>query len=97
MADTAKEEALAQLKEEKDRAAMGKAYDEAARHSMGTYEEKKPKPAPKPALKPPVAASAASSPNKKAKGGCVKMAKGGSVSSRADGVAQRGKTKGRMV
>lgn len=96
MADTAKEEALAQLKEEKDRAAMGKAYDEAASRSMGTFKEKPPKPAPK----PPVAASAASaasSPNKKAKGGCVKMAKGGSVSSRADGVAQRGKTKGKMV
>jgi hypothetical protein len=30
-------------------------------------------------------------------GGCVKMAKGGSASSRADGCAQRGKTKGRMV
>jgi hypothetical protein len=89
MADTAKEEALAQLKEEKDRAAMGKAYDEAARRSMGTFKDKTPK--------PPVAASAASSPNKKAKGGCVKMAKGGSVSSRADGVAQRGKTKGKMV
>ena len=27
----------------------------------------------------------------------VKKAKGGSVSSRADGIAQRGKTKGRMV
>ena len=35
---------------------------------------------------------------KKAKGGAVKMASGGSVSasSRADGIAQRGKTKGRM-
>ena len=32
----------------------------------------------------------------KAKGGAVKMAKGGSVSARADGCAQRGKTKGRM-
>jgi hypothetical protein len=31
------------------------------------------------------------------KGGSVKMAKGGSASSRADGCAQRGKTKGRMV
>jgi hypothetical protein len=38
---------------------------------------------------------------KKAKGGTVKMAKGGSVRSsasrRGDGIAQRGKTKGRMV
>jgi hypothetical protein len=34
---------------------------------------------------------------KKAKGGTVKMAKGGSASSRADGIAQRGKTKGRLV
>lgn len=91
MADTAKEEALAQLKEEKDRAAMGKAYDEAASRSMGTFKDKDKTP------KPPVAASAASSPNKKAKGGCVKMAKGGSVSSRADGIAQRGKTKGKIV
>jgi ABC-type enterochelin transport system substrate-binding protein len=33
----------------------------------------------------------------KAKGGAVKMAKGGSVSARADGCAQRGKTKGRIV
>jgi hypothetical protein len=32
----------------------------------------------------------------KAKGGAVKMAKGGSASARADGIAQRGKTKGRM-
>ena len=34
------------------------------------------------------------------KGGCVKKAKGGSVGSaskRADGCAQRGKTKGRMI
>jgi hypothetical protein len=31
------------------------------------------------------------------KGGCVKMAKGGSASSRGDGCAQRGKTKGRVV
>jgi len=44
MADTAKEEALAQLKEEQDRAAMGKAYDEAASRSMGTFKEKPSKP-----------------------------------------------------
>ncbi len=31
------------------------------------------------------------------KGGCVKMAKGGSVSSRADGCAQRGKTRGKII
>ena len=30
-------------------------------------------------------------------GGCTKMAKGGSASSRADGCATKGKTKGRMV
>lgn len=30
-------------------------------------------------------------------GGMIKMAKGGTASSRADGCAQRGKTKGRMV
>lgn len=34
---------------------------------------------------------------KMATGGCVKMAKGGSASKRADGCAQRGKTKGTMV
>ena len=34
---------------------------------------------------------------KKKAGGCVKMAKGGSASARADGCAVRGKTKGRMV
>ena len=33
----------------------------------------------------------------KAKGGTVKMAKGGSASSRADGIAQRGKTRGKFV
>ncbi len=49
------------------------------------------------ATPPPAPASAASSPNKKAKGGCVKMAKGGSASSRADGCATKGKTKGKMV
>ena len=31
------------------------------------------------------------------KGGAVKMAKGGSASSRADGCAQRGKTRGKMI
>jgi hypothetical protein len=31
------------------------------------------------------------------KGGMLKMAKGGSASSRADGCAQRGKTRGKMV
>ena len=34
---------------------------------------------------------------KKAKGGMAKMASGGSASSRADGVATKGKTKGRFV
>jgi hypothetical protein len=37
----------------------------------------------------------------KKKGGCIKMAKGGTVKSsaskRADGIAQRGKTRGKMV
>jgi hypothetical protein len=33
----------------------------------------------------------------KTKGKMVKMAKGGSVSKRADGCAMKGKTKGRMV
>ena len=31
------------------------------------------------------------------KGGAIKMAKGGTASSRADGIAQRGKTRGTMV
>jgi hypothetical protein len=31
------------------------------------------------------------------KGGCVKMASGGTVSARADGVCVKGKTRGRMV
>ena len=31
------------------------------------------------------------------KGGTTKMAKGGSASSRGDGIAQRGKTRGKMV
>jgi hypothetical protein len=35
--------------------------------------------------------------SEKKKGGVIKMAKGGSVSSRADGCATKGKTKGRMV
>lgn len=45
-----KEEALAELAEKKQRAAMGKAYDEAASRSMGTFKEKSPT--------PPVSASA---------------------------------------
>ena len=45
------------------------------------------------AMPPPAPASAASSPMSKAKGGCVKMAKGGVT--RGDGCAQRGKTRGR--
>jgi hypothetical protein len=36
-------------------------------------------------------------PAKKAKGGSVKMAKGGSVSKRGDGIAKKGRTKGRFV
>lgn len=35
-------------------------------------------------------------PYEKKKGGAVKMAKGGSASSRADGCCQRGKTRGKM-
>ena len=85
--DSAKEEALAALKEEKDRAAMEKGYNEAASRSMGTFKEKAPKSS--------TPASAASSPMSKAKGGCVKMAKGGVT--RGDGCAQRGKTRGRNV
>jgi hypothetical protein len=34
---------------------------------------------------------------KKNDGAVKKMANGGSVSKRADGIAQRGKTKGRMI
>jgi len=52
-----------------------------------------------PPLKAPIA-DARTLLNKRAylkKGGTVKMAKGGSASSRADGIAQRGKTRGRMV
>ena len=36
-------------------------------------------------------------PEAKRKGGAVKMAKGGSASSRADGCATKGKTKGKMI
>jgi len=89
MSDTAKERALAELKEEKDREAMGKAYDEAASRSMGTFKEKAPK--------PPASASAASSPAKsKANGGKISSyAKGGVT--RADGCVRKGHTKGKMV
>ena len=83
MAKSAQERALAELKDEQDRKKMGEAYDKA------TFRPPKP----------PAPASAASSPDKvmtKAKGGCTKMAKGGFVRA-ADGCAQRGKTKGRMV
>ena len=59
------EAAMAEVQREKDREAMGRAYDEAPRRSMAL------------GLK---------------KGGSV-----GSASKRADGCAQRGKTKGRMV
>lgn len=36
-------------------------------------------------------------PYEKKKGGAIKMAKGGTASSRADGCACRGKTRGKMV
>lgn len=45
-----KEEALAELAEKKQRAAMGKAYDEAASRSMGTFTEKSPKPPARPPM-----------------------------------------------
>ena len=53
---------------------------------------KKPKPAPKPAPKPPIYPGSVpvDEPVKR-------MAKGGSASSRADGIAQRGKTRGTIV
>lgn len=64
----------------------------------------KPAPAPKPdprdaniftadkKIQPP---SPDEGPTKgKKRGGCVKMAKGGSASARADGIAKRGKTRG---
>lgn len=51
--DTAKEEALAEVAEKKQRAAMGKAYDEAASRSMGTFKEKTSKP-PAAASSPPM-------------------------------------------
>jgi hypothetical protein len=52
---------------------------------------KKPKPAPKPKPKPPIYpdSTPVDEPVKK-------MAKGGSASSRADGIAQKGKTRGKM-
>jgi len=49
------------------------------------------KPKPKPKLKPPVY------PDSVPVDEPVKMAKGGSASSRADGIAQRGKTKGTNI
>jgi len=53
---------------------------------------KKSKPAPKPAPKPPIYPDSVpvDEPVKR-------MAKGGSASSRADGIAQRGKTRGTIV
>lgn len=53
---------------------------------------KKSKPAPKPAPKPPIYPGSVpvDEPVKR-------MAKGGSASSRADGIAQRGKTRGTIV
>ena len=36
-------------------------------------------------------------PVAKKRGGCMKMAKGGSASARADGCAVKGKTKGKLV
>ena len=52
---------------------------------------KKAKPAPKPEPKPPIY------PDSVPVDEPVKKAKGGSASSRADGIAQRGKTRGTMV
>lgn len=52
---------------------------------------KKAKSAPKPAPKPPIY------PDSVPVDEPVKKAKGGTASSRADGIAQRGKTRGTMV
>jgi hypothetical protein len=52
---------------------------------------KKAKPAPKPAPKPPIY------PDSVPVDEPVKKAKGGTASSRADGCAERGKTRGTMV
>ena len=52
---------------------------------------KKAKPAPKPAPKPPIY------PDSVPVDEPVKKAKGGSASSRADGCAERGKTRGTMI
>jgi hypothetical protein len=52
---------------------------------------KKAKPAPKPAPKPPIY------PDSVPVDEPVKKAKGGTASSRADGCAQRGKTRGMML
>ena len=52
---------------------------------------KKAKPAPKPAPKPPIY------PDSVPVDEPVKKAKGGTASSRADGIAQRGKTRGTIV
>jgi hypothetical protein len=46
---------------------------------------------------PPAKAFSVAEPIGARKGGAVKMAKGGSASSRADGCAMKGKTKGMMV
>jgi hypothetical protein len=52
---------------------------------------KKAKPAPKPAPKPPIY------PDSVPVDEPVKKAKGGTASSRADGCAERGKTRGTMI
>jgi len=70
---------------------MAKDYEYTGSTPVDEPVAKKPKPAPKPKPKPPIYPDSVpvDEPVKK-------MAKGGSASSRADGCAQRGKTKGMM-
>jgi hypothetical protein len=76
-----REDALKEMRDQKMLEESGSAYDKARQQSLGAPD------------KAPV--------KKRAGGMCTGYAKGGSVKSsaskRADGCAQRGKTKGRMV
>jgi len=72
---------------------MAKDYEYTGSIPVDEPVAKKPKPAPKPKPKPKPPIYPDSVPVDEP---VKKMAKGGSASSRADGIAQKGKTRGKM-
>ena len=91
---TAAEKAAAALKAQQDAAKAA-----AVKTPVPPQPILRPQPTPPVAVvKPAVGVSPlATAGRPMRKGGTTKMAKGGSASSRGDGIAQRGKTRGKMV